>query len=151
MQSAIWAAGADEDYATDTKISGEPVIKTMAPDNLESKMDKLGLGFRPETEAVSAYGLWKLQKQKRTFKEQYLAHWKATKEKTGTGRPVDAIISPVCPWAGAEHGSSKWVSIMLIDSARILNRGTAMLTTRWSGMRWITRCASCQSPKLTHK
>jgi hypothetical protein len=64
-------------------------------ESLETEMDKLGLGFRPETASVSAYQLWQLQKQKRTFKERYLSHWAATKDKTGTGRPVDAIISPV--------------------------------------------------------
>ena len=33
------------------------------------------------------------------FIKKTLDHWVATKERTGTGRPIDALISPTTPWA----------------------------------------------------
>ena len=39
--------------------------------------------------------------QKRQFQKEYMEHWNSTASLTGTGRPVDAIISPLAPFAAA--------------------------------------------------
>ncbi|KAJ7751252.1 amidase signature domain-containing protein, partial [Mycena maculata] len=101
---AIWNSGADEDYQTATAPTGEPVIHTMGvlPDDTE-------LNFRPTLArpAMSAYELWQVQKKKRDLRQEYLKHWGDTVDRTGTGRPVDAIICPMAPYAAPPHGLNK--------------------------------------------
>ena len=41
---------------------------------------------------------------KREYQKEYLDYWNSTEELTGTGRPVDAFISPVAPFAAARPG-----------------------------------------------
>ncbi|KAL8700918.1 MAG: hypothetical protein Q9201_005187 [Fulgogasparrea decipioides] len=38
---------------------------------------------------------------KRDYQKEYLEYWNSTAEKTGTGRPVDAVIMPLAPFAAA--------------------------------------------------
>ncbi len=56
---------------------------------------------------LSAYQLWQVQKQKRNLRQEYLEYWQATEKSTGTGRPVDAIIAPVAPYAAPPHGLNR--------------------------------------------
>ncbi|TFK53544.1 general amidase [Heliocybe sulcata] len=112
---AIWAAGAVEDYSVTTQPTGEPVLATMAEDD-DSVVES---GFRPSnSETVSAYRLWQLHLKKRELRKEYLDHWEATAEKTGTGRPVDAIIAPVAAYAAPPHGKNR----------------SAAYTTVWNGL-----------------
>ncbi|TCD62072.1 hypothetical protein EIP91_007512 [Steccherinum ochraceum] len=98
----IWSAGCLEDYDTVTSITGEPLIETMLA---EASGEIAKTNFRPTGNAsVSAYGLWQLQKAKLRLRQEYLAMWEETAKTTGTGRPVDAIISPVAPYAAPPHG-----------------------------------------------
>ncbi|KAH8816091.1 amidase signature domain-containing protein [Xylogone sp. PMI_703] len=39
--------------------------------------------------------------RKRQFQKQYMEYWNSTAAKTGTGRPVDAVISPLAPFPAA--------------------------------------------------
>ena len=110
LQGAIWAAAAGEDYRVATLPSGEPVIATMnlAIDNLDLAVSAENLpAFRPVTDGISAYELWQVQKLKRGLRQEYLDHWNATVELTGTGRPVDAILSPCAPYVAPPHGTNK--------------------------------------------
>lgn len=63
--------------------------------------------FRLISAPKTAFQLWQLQKEKRTYRQQYLDHWEATKAQTGTGRPVDAIIAPAAPYAAPPHGMNQ--------------------------------------------
>ncbi|KAF9461721.1 general amidase [Collybia nuda] len=103
----IFGADGDYDRRSHCELSGEPVIETMAPigdahENIlgeafvRTLMDKSGLR--------SAYDLWKLHREKRELRKSHLEHWKKTVERTGTGRPVDAIISPTIAYTPAPHG-----------------------------------------------
>ncbi len=103
---AVWAAGAAEDYAVTTSPTGEPVISTMSPDPDVAGTEA---SFRPGKAGISAYQLWQTQKRKRELREEYLAHWQQTAGTTGTGRPVDAIISPAAAYAAPPHGKNKCV------------------------------------------
>lgn len=48
--------------------------------------------------------LWQLHKEKRELRKSYLDHWQATVSQTGTGRPVDGIISPAVAYTAVPHG-----------------------------------------------
>ena len=63
--------------------------------------------FLYKPESGTAYQLWQLQKKRRTLREEYTVHWNSTTRETGTGRPVDAIISPVAPFVAPPHGLYK--------------------------------------------
>lgn len=87
-----------------TAPTGEPIISTMIPEADEMEFRPT---FQPPSGGVSAYELWQAQKKKRDLRQEYLAHWEATNQATGTGRPVDAIIAPVAPFAAPPHGQYK--------------------------------------------
>lgn len=38
---------------------------------------------------------------KREYQKEYMEYWNSTETLTGTGRPVDAVIAPVAPFAAA--------------------------------------------------
>ena len=40
----------------------------------------------------------------RSLKKEYLDYWNSTKQKTSTGRPVDAVICPLAPFPAARPG-----------------------------------------------
>ncbi|KAK0500608.1 general amidase [Armillaria luteobubalina] len=98
----IWGAGCDEDY--------RPIISTMRPDSEDSG------DISAHNGGLSAYQLWQVQKDKRNLRQEYLEHWQATEKITGTGRPVDAIITPVAPYVAPPHGLNR-----VTDYTRIWN------------------------------
>jgi len=104
LTRGIWNAASAEDYRVTTSVTGEPVIDTMS---LEISALPVTAKFRPTTEGISAYQLWQMQKRKRDLRQEYLAHLEATASKTGTDRPVDAIISPAAPYAAPPHGMNR--------------------------------------------
>lgn len=65
--------------------------------------------YIPTLEEVSAYGLWQLHKRKLQLRQEYLELWNDSVSRTGTGRPVDALIAPVCNCACAPHGKNRCV------------------------------------------
>ncbi|KZT09017.1 general amidase [Laetiporus sulphureus 93-53] len=103
----IFAADDAHDYLTECARSGEPLIQTMSPDTdaheyaLDEPFARTVVGERRH---LSAYELWQLHREKRALRKSHLDHWEATVARTDTGRPVDAIISPVAPYAACPHG-----------------------------------------------
>ncbi|KIK70774.1 hypothetical protein GYMLUDRAFT_254100 [Collybiopsis luxurians FD-317 M1] len=106
----IWAAGAEEDFLTVTAATGEPVIQSMS---LDSQIAVEG-GFDHTSNPISAYQLWQIHKKKRDLREEYLQFWEDTVKDTGTGRAVDAIISPVAPNAAIGHGKTKFANYTMV-------------------------------------
>ncbi|KAH7929984.1 amidase [Leucogyrophana mollusca] len=92
----ILVADGGEDYRKDCAASGEPLITSMSPDVDPHPIDL-------EVTLVKTL-LWQLHKEKRALRKAYLDHWNATKSRTGTGRPVDAIISPAVAYTAVPHG-----------------------------------------------
>ncbi|KAH7928245.1 general amidase [Leucogyrophana mollusca] len=101
---SIWNAGSNEDFLVTTSATGEPVITTMSVEPGEEDPQ-----FRPtpQTDGITAYQLWQVQKRKRDLRKEYLDHWEATASKTGTGRPVDAIICPATAFVACPHGMTR--------------------------------------------
>ncbi|EJD03924.1 general amidase [Fomitiporia mediterranea MF3/22] len=97
----IWGAGSAEDYAAVVEKTGEPILTTMALDGVTIHND-----WFPEIKPLSAFQLWQYQKERAVLRKQHLDLWESTRELSGTGRPVDAIICPVAPLAAAPHGKN---------------------------------------------
>jgi amidase len=45
--------------------------------------------------------LWDTQVERLAFVKKTLEHWMATAQQTGTGRPIDGLLSPTTPWAAS--------------------------------------------------
>ncbi|PIL30761.1 hypothetical protein GSI_06929 [Ganoderma sinense ZZ0214-1] len=104
---SIFNADDGTDYRAECALSGEPLIQTMSPttDAHEFALDEpLAKTIIGEPKHLSAYELWQLHKEKRTLRKSHLDHWEATVSRTGTGRPVDAIISPAVGYPACPHG-----------------------------------------------
>ncbi|KDQ63717.1 hypothetical protein JAAARDRAFT_148343 [Jaapia argillacea MUCL 33604] len=100
---AIWGSGAFEDITVATSASGEPLLTStsLLPDS-DGQTPHPFKGAQ-----TSAYKLWQLHKRKRELRKEYLDLWEKTIEVTETGRPIDAIIAPVAPYAAPPHGMNK--------------------------------------------
>ncbi|KAF9077309.1 general amidase [Rhodocollybia butyracea] len=103
----IFVADGGEDYQGMCELSGEPLLTSMLPEEgahettLEEPYVKRLVG-KPYHR--TAYELWNLHKEKRTLRKSHLDYWEATVSRTGTGRPIDAIISPAVAYAAVPHG-----------------------------------------------
>ncbi|KAG5352688.1 hypothetical protein C0989_001030 [Termitomyces sp. Mn162] len=108
----IFVADGGHDYHVQCELSGEPLITTMLPEDethpsgLSEPFVKTLVG---EASHLSAYDLWQLQKEKRDLRKSHLDHWERTVSRTGTGRPVDAIISPAVAYTAVPHGLNTFV------------------------------------------
>ncbi|KAI0365222.1 general amidase [Pilatotrama ljubarskyi] len=110
--ATIWIAGAISDISATTAETGEPRITSMSPE--ADPLVDTGVHY---SSGISAYELWQVQKKRTTLREEYLAHWRATAARTGTGRPVDAIISPVAPFPPPPHGKTTISTYTMVWSA----------------------------------
>lgn len=61
----------------------------------------------------------------REYVKEYMEYWNSTKELTGTGRPVDAVVAPLAPFAAARprgykyYGYSTFVNLLDYTSCAI--------------------------------
>ncbi|KAG6864321.1 hypothetical protein C0991_010477 [Blastosporella zonata] len=112
-QETIFVADGGHDYRTQCELSGEPLIETMLP-TTDPHPSTLGEPFVKtlvgEASHLSAYDLWQLHKEKRDLRKSHLDHWERTISRTGTGRPVDAIISPAVAYTAVPHGLNTYVA-----------------------------------------
>ncbi len=90
-----------EDINTVLAPTGEPRLTSMALENNAAIETGVSYG-----EGISAYKLWQLHKRRIALREEYLAAIRTSAHATGTGRPVDAIIGPVAPYAAPPHGKA---------------------------------------------
>ena len=84
-------------------LSGEPLVPQIA-----------GLyGDKPSKEfsgsEISANNI-----AKREYQKEYMEYWNSTQERTGTDRPVDALIMPLAPFAAARPGTYKYLGYSTI-------------------------------------
>lgn len=73
----------------DLRLSGEPAISRIP----------YTFGTEPKT-PLNATEIAQLHIRKREYQKAYMDYWNSTAELTGTGRPVDAFISPLLPFTG---------------------------------------------------
>jgi amidase len=100
-----WIYDGGKDVCSAFALSGEP----MAPQ----------VSFYQSLEKeFAATEIAAINVELRRLKKEYLEYWNSTAEKTGTGRPVDAVISPLAPFPAARrekykyYGYSTWVNAL---------------------------------------
>ncbi|KAF2802433.1 amidase [Mytilinidion resinicola] len=87
-------------------------FKTWAFDGGEDIHGALGLSGEPPIPQIALYGDKAIEQFKaseiaavnvtiRELRKEYMEYWNSTKELTGTGRPVDAVICPAAPFPAA--------------------------------------------------
>ncbi|KAI0932940.1 hypothetical protein AcW1_000094 [Taiwanofungus camphoratus] len=121
----IFAADDAHDFLTECARSGEPLLQSMRPadDAHEYALDEpFCRTIVGERRHLTAYELWQLHKEKRILRKSHLDHWEATVSKTGTGRPVDAIIGPAAPYTACPHGCNSHVShpVIMASMGRLI-------------------------------
>ncbi|GAA5881154.1 hypothetical protein JCM1840_001623 [Sporobolomyces johnsonii] len=77
-------------------LSGEPNISKV-------------LAAGAELPHLSTYEYWQLCLERRNFVRDQLAAWEATKELTGTSRPIDCLIAPPAPYTSFRHDDSQYI------------------------------------------
>lgn len=84
-------------------LSGEPLIPAI----------QARYGSAATAEA-NASEIAALHRELRDYKKEYLDYWMSTVEQTGTGRPVDAVLMPVAPYAAARKGKFAYAGYTMI-------------------------------------
>jgi amidase len=79
-------------------LSGEPIIP-----NIESVV-RLDLPVLAIDEA------WQLQLERTAYQKKVLEAWNNTSLKTVTGKPMDAFVMPIAPFAAVAHNQYDHVS-----------------------------------------
>lgn len=120
-------ADGGEDFRSVCHSTDEPLLQTMSPseghevddhpwDPHPTYMDEpLGLTASIRSQGkgkLDSYQLWGMHKRKREIQKAHLDHWEGTVSRTGTGRPVDAILCPVAPFAAPPHGLNRYVPLI---------------------------------------
>jgi amidase len=116
-QTDIWSAAGDADYAAVASQTGEPILKSMSDFSTSSGTAEAGV-YISDT-GVSVFELFQIQKKRATLRKEYLDYWQSTKSSTSTGRPVDAIISPVAPFPPTPHGKNRHGSILSLTQIQL--------------------------------
>jgi len=93
-----WMYDGGADVHAAFALSGEPPVPQIAS----------VYGSKPEAEYPSSY-ISETNRMKRAMQKEYLDYWNSTAEKTKTGRPVDAFIMPVAPFAAARPETYHYV------------------------------------------
>lgn len=52
--------------------------------------------------------IFRLNLAREAFRAKVLQHWNSTEARTTTGRPVDAVLSPVAPTLAPPHDTTRW-------------------------------------------
>ncbi|KAI9449479.1 general amidase [Lactarius psammicola] len=103
-------AGGQEETLAVTSQTGEPILKSMVGITAEGAT-YIG------SKGISAFELFKIQKKRAVLRKEYLDYWQSTSVSTSTGRPVDAIISPVAPFPPPPHGRYKSANYTMVWNA----------------------------------
>ena len=84
---------------------------------------------------MSAFELWQIQKKRTDMRKLHLDMWEATTSLTGTGRPVDAILSPVAASVAPPHGMNRYGCVIeKIVIQNLTSYRDADYTMVWKGL-----------------
>ncbi|KAL6309985.1 general amidase [Sparassis latifolia] len=99
---AIWTSDGYADYRASVN-TGEPLLHSMKPDADPSDVPP----HRRPREPLSSFDVWQLNKERRELRKAHLDYWESSITRTGTGRPVDALICPGGPYPAVPHGHAR--------------------------------------------
>lgn len=77
---------------------------------LSGEVPKPGVMEVEDDRQLNGSEIMEHQLDKREAQKEYMEYWNSTEEVTGTGRPVDAIISPAAPFAAARPNKSLYIN-----------------------------------------
>jgi amidase len=96
----MWTADGGEEIRRDAGATGEPL-----PLNAEAIYGPSNTSLKPAT----VFETWQNQYRKTLLAQGFLERWQKTAESTGTGRPIDALITPSTPFPAIRHDMPyKW-------------------------------------------
>jgi amidase len=96
----MWTADGGEEIRRDAGATGEPL-----PVNAEKYYGPSNKSLKPST----VFETWQNQYKKTLLAQSLLERWQKTAEETGTGRPIDALITPSTPFPAVRHDQPyKW-------------------------------------------
>lgn len=84
-----WIFDGGEDVHQAFALSGEPMAS------------QISSVYGKKRKQFTASEIARVNVQKREFQKEYMEYWNSTASLTGTGRPVDAVIAPLAPFAAA--------------------------------------------------
>lgn len=90
-----WTYDGGADIHNALRLSGEPMVSQIS-----------GM-YGKKREEASASKIAANNIAKREYQKEYLEYWNSTAHLTATGRPVDAIIAPLAPFAAARPNRYK--------------------------------------------
>jgi amidase len=96
----MWSADAGQDFKQDIEASGEPFHPQM-----QKWIDEMDRAPKP-----TVFETWQNQHRRTLLATTWHERWEATKEITGTGRPIDGLIMPSTPFPAIKHNSGYPVS-----------------------------------------
>jgi amidase len=74
--------------------------------------------------APTVHDSWQLNKAKDEYRQRFLDHWNATKERTSTGQPIDGLILP--PSVATAHKHCEWHFYIPYTSLFSAYKGTSL-------------------------
>jgi amidase len=95
LQTQLYFLDAGKEYFETLAESGEPAVP-------QSEW----IFSHARDKPYSAGEIFELNLARDAFRADALAHWNQTQLRTSTGRPVDAIISPVAPTLAPPHDTT---------------------------------------------
>lgn len=123
VQWLIETADMAQGVLNECSATGEPFIISMEPKDADAALNappgqdppQKPSPFHPKH--LTTYELWKLHELKRQLRKDYLDEWQASVKRTNTGRPIDALITPVAPFVAPLHGKNdNYFYTMLFNS-----------------------------------
>jgi amidase len=98
-----WLYDGGKDIHSAFALSGEPMSMPI------SRV----YGSAPGTE-FTASQIAETNVAKRAYQKEYMDYWNSTASLTGTGRPVDAVITPLAPFAAARPDMYDYYSTYIL-------------------------------------
>ncbi|GAA6012111.1 hypothetical protein JCM11491_001754 [Sporobolomyces phaffii] len=94
ITTALFDADGGRDIAEAVALSGEPNLNGILSANAQE---------------LSTFEYWRLCLRRKVFITKQLASWEETATRTGTGRPIDAMIAPTAPYTSFEHDAQQYI------------------------------------------
>ncbi|GAA6063241.1 hypothetical protein JCM10212_000343 [Sporobolomyces blumeae] len=112
--NALFSADGGKDIQEFVALSGEPT--------LHGVMD-------PNRSEISTLEYWRLCLRRRDFITEQLNAWEATSSRTGTGRPIDALIAPPAPYTSFTHDAQQYIGYTAMFNLTDQSVGIVPVTT----------------------
>ncbi|KAI0931510.1 hypothetical protein AcW1_001101 [Taiwanofungus camphoratus] len=119
---------------------GEEYRQTMAGEPPVPQSEWIMSQVPNDNKPFSVPEIFKLNLAREEFRSRIAAHWNDTRSRTATGRPVDAVLSPVAPTLAPPHDTTRWwgytsywnlmdFPAVVFPTARFVARGYSPLDT----------------------